>query len=297
MSDSLFSKRNILLATDSLHGKGVDSLSADSILLANAIPSYWNSDSLMASIRPEGVVEKKQLYTDIYKGHLLQPENIEPQLRNNVSPIWLFPALILILIDFTWLRVFYTKYFAQMLQAFSNNNLTNQIVRDENILVQRASVYLSFSFYLVAALFLYLVSIHYGWSMGGLGTGFSRFIFFAILVSAFYTLKFLILKFCGWLFDQDRETATYIFNTFLINNVLSIVMLPIIVLLAYHQGLHASVLITISLILVGLAFLYRIYRGILVGVNAPGFSPLYLFLYLCTLEIAPLVVLIRIVQQ
>jgi hypothetical protein len=209
----------------------------------------------------------------------------------------MFPVLILVFIVFTWLKVFYSKYFSQMFQAFTNNNLTNQIVRDENMLVQRASGYLSLVFNLIAALLLYLISNYFGWSLGGIGFGFSRFIFFAILVSAAYTIKFLLLKFSGWLFDQDREMATYIFNIFLINNVLGILLLPFILLLAYNQQIHASYLITMSVILAGMAFLYRIYRGILVGFNAMSFSPLYLFLYLCTLEIAPLLILIRIVTQ
>lgn len=101
-----------------------------------------------------------------------------------------------------------------MIQALLNNNLTNQIVRDENILVQRASVYLSVAFHLIGAMFLYLVSIHYKWDLGGIGNGFPRFLFFSILVSAIYSLKFLFLKICGWLFDLDREMATYIFNIF-----------------------------------------------------------------------------------
>lgn len=271
-----------------------DTLAADS---ASIIPASWTSDSLMASIRPAASVNRKPVYTDIYKGHLLRPNHDEPLLRNDISPFWMFPILILVLIVFTWLKVFYTKYFSQMFQAFTNNNLTNQIVRDENMLIQRASVYLSLVFNLIAAMFLYLVSIHYEWPLAGIGYGFSRFIFFAIIVSAAYTFKFLLLKFCGWLFDQDREMATYIFNIFLINNVLGIVLLPFILLLAYNQSILASYLVTLCLILAGMAFLYRVYRGILVGFNAMTFSPLYLFLYLCTLEIAPLLILIRIVIQ
>ncbi|MBK8364247.1 MAG: DUF4271 domain-containing protein [Bacteroidetes bacterium] len=206
-----------------------------------------------------------------------------------------FPIILVVLAVFAALRIFYNKYFSQMLVAFVNNNLTNQIVRDENILVQRASVYLSIVFNLIAALFLYLISVYYGWEIGGIGIGFSRFLFFAVIVSAAYTLKFLILKISGWLFNLDREMATYIFNTFLINNILGIALLPFVCLIAYNQMISASWLILIAVILAGTAFAYRMFRGVLVGLSMPSFSLLYLFLYLCTLEIAPLLILIRII--
>ncbi len=258
----------------------------------SALHTYWKTDSVVYFNDSVSAFSK---YTDIYQGHLLHPAGNEAIDRKPISPIWFFPIILIVLAVYASLRIFYNKYFSQMMVAFVNNNLTNQIVRDENILVQRASVYLSIVFNLIAALFLYLISIYYNWELGGIGIGFSRFIFFAVIVSAAYTLKFLILKICGWLFNLDREMATYIFNTFLINNILGIALLPFVCLIAYNQVLSASSLILISIILAGLAFSYRMFRGVLVGLSMPSFSLLYLFLYLCTLEIAPMLILIRII--
>lgn len=269
-----------------------DSSSPAAFNADSSINAYWKVDSVVYySKAPK---EIPNLYTDIYKGHLLHPVNSEPIDHKLYSPNWFFPIILLILAVFSALRIFYSKYFSQMLMAFVNNNLTNQIVRDENILVQRASVYLSIVFNLIAALFLYLISVYYGWELGGIGMGFSRFLFFAIIVSSIYTLKFLILKISGWLFNLDREMATYIFNTFLINNILGIALLPFVCLMAYNQLLSNSWLIIICCVLAGIGFTYRLFRGVLVGLSTPSFSLLYLFLYLCTLEIAPLMILIRI---
>lgn len=234
-------------------------------------------------------------FLDLYQGHELKVKNTGPVLRKDISPDWLFPILILVVLVFTWLRIFYQKYFSQMIQAVLNNNLTNQIVRDENILVQRASVFLSIAFHLTGALFLYLVSIYLGWGVGGLGTGFSRFLFFTVLVSLVYTLKFLILKISGWLFNLEREMSTYIFNIFLINNCVGIALVPVIALLAYNQWLPASTLILTGAILIGMGYVYRSVRGILIGFSVPGFSFLYLLLFLATFEIAPLIVIIRLI--
>ncbi|MBK6399416.1 MAG: DUF4271 domain-containing protein [Bacteroidetes bacterium] len=284
LSDTVTAPASRVLLTDT---SGIASVNVDS-----ALHTYWKTDSVIYFNDTLPVASK---YTDIYKGHLLHPTGAEPIARSHVSPIWFFPIILVVLAVFAALRIFYNKYFSQMLVAFVNNNLTNQIVRDENILVQRASVYLSIVFNLIAALFLYLISVYYGWEIGGIGIGFSRFLFFAVIVSAAYTLKFLILKISGWLFNLDREMATYIFNTFLINNILGIALLPFVCLIAYNQMISASWLILIAVILAGTAFAYRMFRGVLVGLSMPSFSLLYLFLYLCTLEIAPLLILIRII--
>lgn len=235
-------------------------------------------------------------YINLFAGHELHPLHQSPQTIDNGYQGWFFPVLLFVLVIYTWLRIFYNKYFNQLIQAFLNTNLTNQMVRDENILVQRASILLALTFNIIAALFLYLLSIEIGWNLGGIGNGFNRFAFFITVVSASYTFKFLILKIIGWLFDLDREMATYIFNIFLINNVLGLILVPIVALMAYSPLIEPHFLAILSLWLIGIAFCYRLFRGLVSGLAVSGFSPLYLFLYLCTLEIAPLLVLIRIVN-
>jgi hypothetical protein len=236
-------------------------------------------------------------YVILYHGNELSPKHKEPVLRNNYTADWIFPVLLLILAFFAWIKFFYNRYFQQLIKAFLNTNLTNQIVRDENIFFQRISIYLSVVFNLIAALFIYLLSIQYHWTLGNLDTGFTRFIFFVIVVSAIYALKYLVLKICGWLFEQEKEISMYIFNIFLINNILGIALLPFICLLAFNGSVYFSGLLNVSFILIAAAFGWRIFRGIQIGFGSPTFSPLYLFLYLCTLEIAPLMVLIRIIVQ
>jgi hypothetical protein len=256
---------------------------------------------------PKSFLEKLQVndsvdvqagnYIQLYKGHALKPVNPSALNRKNVMPDWFFPLILIVLLVYTWLRIFYSKFFSQMINAFINTNLANQIVRDENIFIQRASVYLSIVFNLILALMLYLVSIHFEWEMGGIDAGFSRYIFFVIIVSAAYALKFLTLKICGWLFEQEREMATYVFYIFLINNILGMALLPFICIFAYNENLSFSWLLAIPLILTVLAYCWRIFRGLQIGLGISPFSPLYIFLYLCALEFAPLMILLRVVIQ
>lgn len=302
-STTIFQNQSETNSVSSEHDSLVTSAkkTVEPILKTNSVSKndLQNSASGISSLSKQDVItltssSEKKTSQNFYGSHELKVIHNGPQLLERNTPDWIFPLLVLILAAFAWLRAYYNKYFMQIFTAFFNNNLTNQIVRDENILLQRASVLLNIVFNLVAALFLYLISIHFNWFLFGIGTGFSRYIFFTIIVSAVYTIKFLILKICGFLFKVDKEMSAYIFNIFLINNVLGILLIPMVVLLVFSVSINATGIIYFSLILAVLAFFYRLARGLSVGVASPVASLYYLFLYLCALEFAPLVVLIKI---
>jgi hypothetical protein len=227
----------------------------------------------------------------LFTGHALPLRHANTQPLNRMHQDWEFFTLVFIVITFTMLKVLYNKNFRQILDAIFSVTLTNQMVRDENVLVQRASTLLMLTFNLVAAVFLYQVSVYFDWTSDFIGTGFSRFLIFAFGISSIYSLKFLVLKVVGLVFDLDKPVATYIFNIFLINNIMGVALIPMIIGIAYMPELYAGVLMKAALILVIMGFVYRLLRGIIIGISVKPLSVFYLFLYLCTLEIAPLLII------
>lgn len=230
--------------------------------------------------------------------NLLQRINEEPVPRVELHPGWLFPLLVIVIASIGFMRMVHGRSFNLLIQSVFNNNLANQLIRDDNVLVQRANFLFSIMFSLVAALVLYQASIAFGWKLAGIGPGFLRYAFLAVLVSGIYTFKFIIIKMTGLVFNQGREFTAYVFNIFLVNFLLSLLLTPIIVFIGFSDLIPARVLIFIAAALFASAFLFRIGRGILIGLRSQGgFSPVYLFLYLCALEIAPLLVLIKVIAQ
>lgn len=285
---------------------GSDSLSSnhsdhytDTMLFTAAQDSdvYYLAEELSLSQMLIKPVVSNTATIDLFGKHQLSPQHAGPVVRSLHSPEWIFPIVILLIGAFAWLRVFYNRYLGQMLYAVVNVNLSNQIVRDENILLQRATVYLNVLFYLIGALFLYEISFRVGWPLHSLGTGFSRFLFFVLLISAVYAGKFLVVKFCGWLFDLDRELTTYLFNIFIINNLLGLILFPFTLLMVFNPALNGTWVFTLCLLAIAGLYIFRLFRGIQIGLNTPGVSLLYLFLYLCSLEVVPLLILFRIVGE
>ena len=195
-------------------------------------------------------------------------------------------------------RIFYRKNISELTRAFLSLSVTSQLVRDESILLKRTSLILTIIFNLSAA----VVAWQYGsvlmQKLPFALNDFGRFLMFAFLISLIYSLKYLILKLAGLIFETDAEMDAYVFNIFLSNNLFGMVLFPVAALLFLYPHLSDSRFVFIGIVTIAAAFfLYRILRGILIGMASPDRSPVYLFLYICALEFAPLLVLIKVVTQ
>lgn len=229
----------------------------------------------------------------LFKGHALQPSVTNPVPLKRTTPDWFILALFITIGFFTWLKLINAKIIQQLFAAFFNNSVTNQIVRDENILVQKASVLLSLVFYFAAALLLYQISVYYDWEYKIIGKGPVRFIIFILFIASAYSFKMVFLKILSTIFGTDRLISTYLFNIFLINNIIGISLIPLILLIAFFP-IATEYFIWAGIGLMIISFIYRLFRGIVIWTSIARFSLYYLILYLCALEIAPLLIIFKL---
>jgi len=70
-----------------------------------------------------------------------------------------------------------------------------------------------------------------------------------------------------------------------------IVLLPANILLAYAQPALREYTVWIAAGALALLFVWRLVRAVVIWMESIGFTPVYLFLYLCAFEITPLLVI------
>jgi len=232
----------------------------------------------------------------LFNGHTLQPVNSAPVSVTKRNADWFTLALVVVVIGFTWIKAFYFKIFRQLVSAFFSNSIANQIVRDENILVQRASIIMSFIFYLTASLFIYQISIFFKWDYPFLAEGILRFLVICLIVAFTYSFKMVLLKGLGEIFNIDKPVATYIFNIFLINNMLGLMLLPVVITTAYVVTDSTWYAMYTGVAIVIISFIYRMVRAFIIWIPLKGVSFFYLMLYFCTLEIAPLIIIVKLAR-
>ena len=117
------------------------------------------------------------------------------------------------------------------------------------------------------------------------------------LIAGVHVVKFLFLNIVGWIFGISNVADTYIFIVFLINKMIGIFLLPFIALMAFPTPVLFLVVLTMSYILIAGMLGYRFlisYRPVRTEIKL---NRLQFFLYICAFEIAPLLLIYKVLLE
>jgi len=210
---------------------------------------------------------------------------------------WVFIVLIAIAILLMWLRRINPKKMWVYLSAFYNRRALNELFDEENLLSSPFSLILFLAFCLTGGLFFTKAIGIVGGPLTADYTDYRAFGIFAGALLVIYTGKIIFIQLIGFIFKIYPLARQYAFNVYLLNNILGLLLIPLVAI-AYYTGAPAEIWATYAGIgLFALFFVLRCAKALTIeGVAAP-LNLLYLFLYLCTLEILPLVVAIKVVNS
>ena len=119
-------------------------------------------------------------------------------------------------------------------------------------------------------------------------------VYSTVALGFIYFCKFLTLMFLGWIFSIEEATDMYIFIVFMVNKILGIFLLPFIVLMAFSGPAVLGMLVSLTYLVIGLAFAYRYIISFAPIRKQINVSQFHFFLYLCGFEIIPLLVMYKV---
>ena len=107
-----------------------------------------------------------------------------------------------------------------------------------------------------------------------------------------YGVKDFVYKTFGYIFAEISFVQEYLFNVHMYNRVLGIFLFPVVVAFAFIQTdvINHRLILYAGLGVILTFFILRIIRGIQISIKS-NISILYMFLYFCTFEILPIVLL------
>ncbi|HEY4109902.1 DUF4271 domain-containing protein [Puia sp.] len=214
------------------------------------------------------------------------------EIHHSDSKDGFFYLLVGILFYFALVRIFFEKYFSNLMTLFFRVSLRQQQIREQVLQTPLPSLLLNILFIISGGLYACYL-LHY--SRFGEGIRFwVLYLYCMALLAAIYLVKFVVLKFTGWVFSISRATDIYIFVVFLVNKMLGIFLLPFLILITFSGDQLREVLITISLAMVFVLWAYRALAGYRPVRNEIKLTPFYFFLYLCAFEIAPLLLIYKV---
>ncbi len=125
---------------------------------------------------------------------------------------------------------------------------------------------------------------------------FVRFAIFCGLFVGYYALKHILFEFVGNTFFDIKITRSYKNMYFSMLNVVAILFFPIVILYTYQPLSWRQPLIFAALGIVCIFYIVLIIKLFQIFYTKP-LALFYIFLYLCTLEILPVLILIQAFER
>lgn len=238
------------------------------------------------------VLDTRSFGKSIISPHLLQSKYSFPEERTFVNTEWASILIVSCIILFAISQYGYVKRMQQIIKAFFTNRFFLQISRDVGLYTERASMLLFVSYLLAYSLFLFNVYKFYFPIPAFPSLNFIVYLKILIAVILFFILKTGLFRFSGYIFKASDETSDYVLNLYLFGQITGICLLPVIICTTYFNN-SKSIIFAGALVIILLS-LYRLFKGFVIALSKSKVSVYYIFLYLCTLEILPLVLLIKI---
>lgn len=201
----------------------------------------------------------------------------------------IFYTIIILLIFFAILKNTFRRYINDLFTIFFRTTLRQRQLKDQLVQTPLPSLLLNIYFLLSTGMFLALVLQYFKivdeynfWML---------YVYCIIGLVAIYSLKYLSLKFFGWIFQISDVSNTYIFIVFSTNKIIGILLLPFLIVLTFTNGLINEVAITLSIIMVTGLLFYRYFLSYVSIYRQISISLFHFVIYFFAFEIAPLLLI------
>ena len=189
---------------------------------------------------------------------------------------WLFFLIFALGGLYVWIRAYYGSMIIQTVQATTNYHVTLQMFRDNSIVQKQLDNVLYLCYFLNGAFFMYLLEMWFERIPYGL-QGAALYLFNMVLLAGIFLGRVLLVNVTGLLFNRVNIFREYLFNIFIYNKLLGIVLLPLLPLILYTNGWIQKGFVWISVIVVLLTVILRVARSLVFSLRK-DISILYMFL-------------------
>ena len=204
---------------------------------------------------------------------------------------WTFFLILIGWTIFASLRFGFSKYIVQVFQSIFNFTISSRLYREQGYNNNFGPFRLNLIFYLFLPFPIYLIAKDNGVSLMGFN-GIELYLIVLVTVNAYFLAKIFFYKILGSVFSQKEAAGELVFNMMLYHNVLGMILLPVA---TFHSWAPALGFVSLFLVpgLILIFYLLSLVRSIYFAIRT-GISIFYLILYLCALEILPILLVVKL---
>jgi hypothetical protein len=211
---------------------------------------------------------------------------------------FVFVLQLVILLLLAILMSIYRDVMPQITKAILNNNYMKLMYRSANeSIVFRLKVFYVF-FFLNGGLFLFQSAGKFGLDLENLGwNGPTLLIILTIGVAGFFLVKHGIMAYLATFFPPRKELSLVSFMIMIFNIWIGLFLVPINLILAFGTEEMAGLFFIIAIIIVAISLVINHLKAMVIGANVWMNNVFHFFLYLCAVEIAPVLILWKFTQS
>ncbi len=205
--------------------------------------------------------------------------------------LWVVIVVFALLLLFGIMRSSFSKELNALVFAFFSNRTLGQINKEEDFFNSWPFVFLYLLFGFTIGMFFYECTGYYQLTYGY--SGISWYFRLSLVIIAMYTAKVFIINILGFLFGVRKLVREYSSILYMSYTCIAILFLPIILAFCLSPARFSPYYINLSLIVFGIVVIFQFMRAVTNILSGYRFPKFYLIIYLCALEICPLLILIK----
>ncbi|WP_462266554.1 DUF4271 domain-containing protein [Mucilaginibacter sp.] len=237
---------------------------------------------------------KKQYF---YKGYgfYSMPSDAKHNLREGHSRHTRDPGVLLIILGLLVYTALLTRIMSKDVQnvweSFYSKRILSQVSKEDGLFNSWGFIGLFLLFGFTFGLFIYQLAgyndVFYSIS------GPQLFLSFSLLIIILFAVKLILLRFIGLVFNISRLVAEYISILYLTYFNITFVFLPVLLCFSLLAAPYIPYMLGTAVVLIIIIFVWQYLRSSVNIISSFKFHKFYLFIYLCALEICPILILIK----
>jgi hypothetical protein len=218
---------------------------------------------------------------------------LDPIITNDKERFFFFAIGIMVLL-FTSGVSLVGNYLNKSFQSFVYDNAFNQYYREQEGRGAAPYFVLYILFFINLGFFLVLLFDYYQVSIP-IPSYYLQWLVFSTIAATLFLFKQFILILIRWIFPVESDIRRYIFLIIVFSIVIGTLLVPANLLIAYGPDGSKDYVLWGTIILIGLVYLLRAIRGLFIANRQLLFHRFHFLLYICTVEIAPIAILVRLI--
>jgi hypothetical protein len=212
--------------------------------------------------------------------------------KNVLYQRFLFITIVTMMVILTLVVTIFRIFIAKIWKAFLNDNILSQMLREQGGGVTIGYFILYIVFFINAGIFVFLALRYYGYKIAESNLG--TLLLCMGGIAGFYVFKHILLGIVRFVFPIDKEVSRYNFTVMIFNIIAGIALAPLILFAAYASAGITGFIIKFTIALLIGTIIFRGLRGLFIANRFFAWHKFHFFLYLCTVELAPLLVTIKL---